>query len=59
MPNKYRQEIIEEINKTPKHPAGNFKGRPFDLNKYLKQNKDTLPKIAIRETSKKLLTGKK
>jgi len=27
--------------------------------KYLKEHKDTLPKIAIRETNKKLATGKK
>jgi 3-methyladenine DNA glycosylase AlkD len=33
--NKYHLEILAEIKKAPKHPAGNFKKKNFDLNKYL------------------------
>jgi len=33
--------------------------RPQDVGKYLRLNKTTLPAIAVRETKKKLLTGKK
>ncbi len=33
--NSLQQEILKEIEKAPKYPAGNFKGNPFDLNKYL------------------------
>lgn len=35
------------------------KFHPEEVAKYLEKNKDTLPKIAIRETTTKLLTGRK
>lgn len=49
----YHLEILAEISKAPKHPPGNFKGKPFDLNKYLSSphklhfvNTPTVQKIA-------------
>lgn len=51
--NQHHQEILTEIDKAPKHPAGNFGDKPFDLNKYLGSphklyflNSPTMQKIA-------------
>lgn len=58
--NRLKQEkdilITKAISWLLRNMIKNFKG---DVKKYLDKNEDALPKIAVRETRKKLLTGKK
>ncbi len=55
---KYEKHILitKAISWVLREMTKNFKK---DVAKYLQQNADSLPKIAVRETQKKLTTGKK